>query len=56
MNRIFLVYAPWRLGVHRIYTDLMQPWTLGYSRHPVMRAWWKFIDIDQVKYAKVAGK
>jgi len=44
------------LGVHRIYTDLMQPWTLGYSRHPVMRAWWKFIDIDQVKYAKVAGK
>jgi ABC-type transport system substrate-binding protein len=56
MNRIFLVYSPWRLGVHRIYTDLMQPWTLGYSRHPVMRAWWKFIDIDQVKYAKVAGK
>jgi len=56
MNRLFLVYAPWRLGVHRIYTDLMQPWTLGYSRHPVMRAWWKYIDIDQTKYAKVAGK
>jgi ABC-type transport system substrate-binding protein len=56
MNRIFLVYAPWRLGVHRIYTDLMQPWTLGYSRHPVMRGWWKYIDIDTVKYAKVAGK
>ena len=56
MNRIFLVYSPWRLGDHRIYTDLMQPWTIGYSRHPVMRGWWKYIDIDQAKYAKVAGK
>jgi ABC-type transport system substrate-binding protein len=46
MNRIFLVYAPWRLGVHRIYTDLSQPWTLGFRRHPVMRGFWKYIDID----------
>jgi ABC-type transport system substrate-binding protein len=46
MNRIFLVYAPWRLGVHRIYTDLSQPWTVGFKRHPVMRGWWKYIDID----------
>jgi ABC-type transport system substrate-binding protein len=56
MNRVFLVYAPWRLGVHRIYTDLMQPWMLGYSRHPVMRNWWKYIDIDTARYAKVAGQ
>ncbi len=46
MNRLFLVYAPWRLGVHRIYTDLSQPWTVGFKRHPVMRAFWKQIDID----------
>ena len=46
MNRIFLVYAPWRLGVHRIYTDLSQPWTVGFRRHPVMRGWWKYLDID----------
>ena len=47
MNRIFLVYAPWRLGVHRIYTDLSHPWTVGFKRHPVMRGWWKYLDIDQ---------
>ena len=46
MNRIFLVYAPWRLGVHRIITDLSQPWTIGFKRHPVMRGFWKYIDID----------
>ena len=56
MNRLFLVYAPWRLGTHRIYTDLSQPWTIGFRRHPVMRGWWKYIDIDQPKYAAAGGK
>jgi ABC-type transport system substrate-binding protein len=56
MNRLFLVYAPWRLGTHRILTDLSQPWTLGYRRHPVMRGWWKYVDIDLPKYAAAGGK
>jgi len=47
MNRLFLVYMPWRLGVHRYYNDLLHPWLVGYVRHPVMRGWWKFIDIDE---------
>jgi ABC-type transport system substrate-binding protein len=55
MNRIFLVYAPWRLGVHRIYTDLAQPWVVGYKRHPVLRGWWKYVDIDLPKLAS-AGR
>ncbi len=55
MNRLFLVYSPWRLGVHRIYTDLTQPWVTGYKRHPVMRHFWKFIDVD-VPVLASAGK
>ena len=51
MNRLFLVYAPWRLGVHRYYNDLVHPWVLGYYRHPVMRGNWKFLDIDLPKLA-----
>jgi ABC-type transport system substrate-binding protein len=54
MNRIFLVYAPWRLGTHRIYTDLWHPWMVGFKRHPVMRGWWKFVDIDPVRLASAA--
>ena len=56
MNRIFLVYAPWRLGTHRIYTDIWHPWTVGFKRHPVMRGWWKFVDIDNVKLAASGGR
>ncbi|HEX4779649.1 MAG TPA: ABC transporter substrate-binding protein [Usitatibacter sp.] len=52
MNRIFLVYSPWRLGVHRFYNDLAHPWVIGYRRHPVMRGFWKYVDIDESKRAK----
>jgi ABC-type transport system substrate-binding protein len=46
MNKLFLAYAPWKLGVHRIYTDMTQPWVYGYHRHPVLNAWWPYIDVD----------
>ena len=46
MNRLFLAYMPWRLGVHRYYNDLVHPWMAGFVRHPVMRGWWKYVDID----------
>jgi ABC-type transport system substrate-binding protein len=56
MNRLFLVYSPWRLGVHRFYNDLTQPWVIGYVRHPVMRNFWKFVDIDTARLQQVAGR
>jgi len=52
MNRLFLVYMPWRLGVHRYYNDLLHPWVVGYKRHPVMRGWWKYLDLDEQAAAK----
>jgi ABC-type transport system substrate-binding protein len=51
MNRLFLAYAPWRLGAHRVYNDVSQPWLTGYMRHPVMRGWWKYVDIDLPRLA-----
>ena len=55
MNRLFLVYMPWRLGVHRYLNDLVQPWVLGYHRHPVMRSYWKYIDIDLARLAEAGA-
>jgi ABC-type transport system substrate-binding protein len=52
MNRLFLVYMPWRLGVHRFYNDLLHPWVIGYVRHPIMRGWWKYVEIDEKAAAK----
>ena len=46
MNKLFVAYAPWKLGVHRILTDLVHPWVYGYHRHPVLRGWWQYIDVD----------
>jgi len=46
MNRIFLVYAPWKLGGNRLLTDLSHPWVIGHARHPVNRATLRYLDID----------
>ena len=46
MNELVLVYAPWKLGVNRIITDLMQPWVHGYHRNTVVNSWWSYVDVD----------
>ena len=56
MNKLFVAYAPWKLGVHRIITDLSQPWLHGYHRHPVMRAWWQYIDVDGAAQQKALAR
>jgi ABC-type transport system substrate-binding protein len=45
-NRLFMVYAPWKLGVHRIMTNLSHPWVIGYRMNPAMLSPWKYVDID----------
>jgi ABC-type transport system substrate-binding protein len=44
--RILVAYMPLKVRVHRIGTDLMQPWLIGYKRHPFAREFWSYIDID----------
>ncbi|MEO8936570.1 MAG: ABC transporter substrate-binding protein [Burkholderiaceae bacterium] len=56
MKKLFLAYAPWKLGVHRIYTDLLQPWVYGYHRHPILQNWWQYIDIDSDAQQKAIGR
>ena len=46
MTKLFLAYAPWRLGVHRLQTHLNQPWVLNYRKHPVLLEGWKYLDVD----------
>jgi len=52
MNRIAAAYAPLRPIVHRIGTSLWHPWLYGYQRHPVMRQFWKYLDIDPLAQAQ----
>ncbi|MES3004247.1 MAG: ABC transporter substrate-binding protein [Pseudomonadota bacterium] len=51
-NRILAAYMPYKPRVHRIGTDLWQPWLFGYKRHPFAREFWRYIDIDTSKLPK----
>jgi ABC-type transport system substrate-binding protein len=51
-KRMLAAYAPYRTGVHRIYTDLAWPWLIGYRRPPYWLAWWQYVDIDAEQQAK----
>jgi oligopeptide transport system substrate-binding protein len=55
MNRLLLAYAPWRLGVHRIFNHLQYPWVKGYKKHPILYTNFKWLDID-VPAQHVAAK
>ena len=50
--KILIAYMPYKVRVHRIGTDLMQPWVVGYKRHPNAREFWRYIDIDTTKLPK----
>src|SRR5438309_1574561 len=47
MDKLFFAYAPMRPISHRIITGLAHPWVVGYRRNPVMREFWKYLDIDE---------
>ncbi len=52
MNRLLFAYAPLRPTVTPIDTALMHRWVTGFRRHPVMREFWKYIDIDAAEQAE----
>ena len=45
-KRLMIAYMPYKIHVHRIYTDLTHPWVIGYHRNVFMREFWKYVDID----------
>jgi ABC-type transport system substrate-binding protein len=46
MDKLLFAYAPLRPIAHRITTGLMHPWVIGYRRHPVLREFWKYLDVE----------
>lgn len=52
MVKILVAYMPYKFNTHRIRTDVMQPWLIGYRRHPTSRGFWRYVDIDTTKLPK----
>lgn len=46
MIRLMLVWAPFRLGVHRVFNHLIYPWVKGYKKHPILYTNFKYLDLD----------
>jgi ABC-type transport system substrate-binding protein len=52
MKMLMVAYMPYKAHVHRVWTDLAQPWVIGYHRNVFLREFWKFIDVDMDERAR----
>jgi ABC-type transport system substrate-binding protein len=41
---LMVAYMPYKVHVHNVSLDVVQPWTEGYWRHPFMRDTYRFVD------------
>lgn len=46
MQRLMVAYMPLKGHVHRVYTDMTQPWVIGAQRNLFLRDFWQYVDID----------
>ena len=46
MTRIMEVQTVWIMGVSRYRNVLLQPYVVGYKKHPVFHTEWLYIDLD----------
>ncbi len=52
MVHMLWVDNPWRVHYQRLRTILLQPWVIGYRKHPFANEPWRFIDVDTTKLPK----
>ena len=45
-KNLLVAYMPYKVHVHDVLLDLVQPSTRGYWRHPFMRDIWRFVDVE----------
>ncbi len=51
-KELMIAYMPYKVHAHRIWTDLAQPWVIGYHRNVFLREFWKFVDVDNDEKAR----
>ena len=54
MERLIAAYAPFKLQVHRKYNYMLQPWVLGWRKHPMTQEFYEYADIDLDRRARGA--
>jgi len=51
-QKIITAYAPHKYNVHRVITDLTQPWLHGYRRPLFGNQFWQYVDVDPARQPK----
>ncbi len=51
-TKLMVAYMPYKVHVHRIFTDLAHPWVVGYNRNIFVREFYKYVDIDTTRLPK----
>ena len=46
MVHILWVYGPWRVNSLLRNTDMIQPWVIGFKKHPFAHDPWRYLDVD----------
>jgi ABC-type transport system substrate-binding protein len=46
-SKLIVAYMPYKIHVHRVLTDLNQPWVVGFRRPIFWQQLWQYIDIDR---------
>jgi ABC-type transport system substrate-binding protein len=54
-QKLMVAWMPYKVHVHRIFTDLAHPWVRGYDRNPFVREFYKYVDVDPVVQKRGAG-
>jgi oligopeptide transport system substrate-binding protein len=52
MERVVAAYAPFKLVVHRKYNYMLQPWVLGWRKHPILHEGYRYADIDLARRSR----
>jgi ABC-type transport system substrate-binding protein len=45
-RNLMITYMPYKVHVHRVATDLVHPWVVGYANSHFAGVFWKYVDID----------
>ncbi len=48
-QKLLVAYMPYKVHVHRIFTDMAHPWVRGYHRNIFVREFWKYVDVDPAR-------
>ncbi|MED5620716.1 ABC transporter substrate-binding protein [Ideonella sp. BN130291] len=50
-KRLLVAYMPYKVHVHRVFTDMTHAWVQGYHRNVFVKDFWRYIDVDTAQLA-----